>query len=88
MAERYKNFIDGRWVEAKSRKTFENRNPANRNDLIGLFPLSGPEDVHRAVSAAKMRSQIGAWCLRQSEEKSSSEWANSCASAKRKLLEP
>ena len=53
MAERYKNFIDGRWVEAKSRKTFENRNPANRNDLLGLFPLSGPEDVHWAVSAAK-----------------------------------
>jgi len=53
MAERYKNFIDGRWVEAKSRKTFENRNPANWNDLLGLFPLSDPEDVHRAVSAAK-----------------------------------
>ena len=53
MAERYKNFIDGRWVEAKSRKTFENRNPANRDDLMGLFPLSGPEDVHQAVSAAK-----------------------------------
>ena len=53
MAERYKNFIDGRWVVAKSRKTFENRNPANGNDLIGLFPQSGPEDVHQAVSAAK-----------------------------------
>ncbi len=53
MAEHYKNYIDGRWVEAKSRKTFENRNPANQNDLIGLFPLSGPEDVQRAVAAAK-----------------------------------
>ena len=53
MAEHYKNFIDGRWVVAKSRKTFENRNPANGNDLIGLFPQSGPEDVHQAVSAAK-----------------------------------
>jgi len=53
MAEHYKNFIDGHWVVAKSRKTFENRNPANGNDLIGLFPQSGPEDVHQAVSAAK-----------------------------------
>jgi acyl-CoA reductase-like NAD-dependent aldehyde dehydrogenase len=53
MAEHYKNYIDGRWIEAKSRKTFENRNSANKNDLIGLFPLSGPGGVHQAVSAAK-----------------------------------
>lgn len=53
MAERYKNYIDGKWVEAKSGRTFENRNPANRRDLIGLFPASDPEDVEAAVSAAK-----------------------------------
>ncbi|MBI3058197.1 MAG: aldehyde dehydrogenase family protein [Deltaproteobacteria bacterium] len=53
MAELYKNFINGKWVEAKSGKTFENRNPADRRDLIGLFPASGPEDVEEAVSAAK-----------------------------------
>ncbi|MBI2361702.1 MAG: aldehyde dehydrogenase family protein [Deltaproteobacteria bacterium] len=53
MAERYKNYIGGRWIEAKSGRTFENRNPANRRDLIGLFPASGAEDVDAAVSAAK-----------------------------------
>lgn len=53
MAERYKNYIDGKWVEAKSGRTFENRNPANRRDLIGLFPASDPEDVDAAASAAK-----------------------------------
>lgn len=53
MAELYKNFINGKWIEAKSGKTFENRNPADRRDLIGLFPASGPEDVEEAVSAAK-----------------------------------
>ncbi|MFQ5903350.1 MAG: aldehyde dehydrogenase family protein [Candidatus Binatia bacterium] len=53
MADLYKNYIDGRWVEARSGKTFENRDPANRHDLIGLFPASGPEDVDEAVSAAK-----------------------------------
>jgi aldehyde dehydrogenase (NAD+) len=53
MAGLYKNYIDGRWVEAKSGKTFENRNPANRHDLIGLFPASGLEDVDHAVNAAK-----------------------------------
>ncbi len=53
MAELYKNFINGEWIEAKSGKTFENRNPADRRDLIGLFPASGPEEVEEAVSAAK-----------------------------------
>lgn len=53
MADLYKNYIDGRWVEAKARRTFEDRNPAQRNDLIGFFPRSGPEDVDAAVQAAK-----------------------------------
>jgi aldehyde dehydrogenase (NAD+) len=53
MADVFKNYIDGRWVAAKSEKTFENRNPADRNDLIGLFPASGREDVDGAVQAAK-----------------------------------
>ena len=53
MAQIFKNYINGNWVGARSGKTFENRNPANRNDLIGLFPASGPEDVDEAVRAAK-----------------------------------
>jgi aldehyde dehydrogenase (NAD+) len=48
----YRNFIGGEWVECASRETFENRNPADRDDLIGLFQKSGPEDVDRAVAAA------------------------------------
>src|SRR5207245_2633168 len=38
---------------------FENRNPADWNDLIGLFPKSGPEDVRRAVESA--RRGFAAW---------------------------
>jgi aldehyde dehydrogenase (NAD+) len=53
MADIHKNYIDGRWLQSKSGKTFENRNPADRNDLIGLFPASGPEDVEEAVTAAR-----------------------------------
>ena len=53
MADRFRNFIDGKWVEAKSGKTFDNRDPANRNDLIGLFPASGQQDVDDAVRSAK-----------------------------------
>ena len=47
------NFINGEWVPAASGKTFENRNPADRNDLVGVFADSGPEDVEQAVAAAR-----------------------------------
>ena len=59
MADRFKNHIGGNWVEAKSGETFENRNPANRNDLIGLFPLSDAADADEAVRAAK--SALATW---------------------------
>ena len=49
----YQNFINGEWVAAKSGKTMENRNPANTDEVIGVFPNSGPEDVNAAVEAAK-----------------------------------
>lgn len=48
----FKNYIDGEWVEPSSNKSFENRNPANADELIGLFPFSSEEDVNRAVEAA------------------------------------
>ena len=43
----------GEWVPAASGTTFENRNPADRDDLIGTFADSGPEDVEQAVAAAR-----------------------------------
>ena len=52
-AATYGNYIDGEWVPAASGKTFENRNPADRDDLIGAFADSGPEDVEKAVAAAR-----------------------------------
>src|SRR3981189_639894 len=49
----HKNFINGEWVEARPGRSFENRNPANREELIGIFPSSTQEDVNDAVEAAK-----------------------------------
>src|ERR1700745_2743184 len=49
----YKNFIDGEWVEASTGETFENRNPADTRDVIGIFQRSGKADVDAAVDAAK-----------------------------------
>ncbi len=48
-----KNYINGQWVASASGETFENLNPADRGELIGLFPKSGPEDVNAAVAAAR-----------------------------------
>ncbi len=53
MAKDYYNFINGKFVPARSGKFYENRNPADTDDLIGIFPASGPEDVADAVIAAK-----------------------------------
>jgi alpha-ketoglutaric semialdehyde dehydrogenase len=49
----YKNFINGEWVESVTGQAFENVNPADRNELVGLFPKSNSEDVDHAVAAAK-----------------------------------
>ena len=49
----FKNFIDGEWVESSSGETFENRNPADTRDLVGIFQKSNKADVNAAVDAAK-----------------------------------
>jgi alpha-ketoglutaric semialdehyde dehydrogenase len=49
----FKNFINGEWVEARGGKVLEDRNPANTDELVGMFPASGPEDVTLAVESAK-----------------------------------
>lgn len=53
MTDPYGNYIDGAWAPATSGKTFENRNPADASDLVGRFADSGPEDLERAVTAAR-----------------------------------
>jgi len=51
------NYIDGRWLRAKSGKTFPDINPANKGEVIGLFPESGPQDIDLAVEAAERAFQ-------------------------------
>ncbi len=57
-AKHYKNLIGGKWLAAGSRKTFENRNPADTSDIVGVFPASGKSDVDAAVAAAKEAFKI------------------------------
>ena len=50
---KFKNFIGGKWQDAKEGKTYRNVNPADTSDVIGEFPSSTPADVDEAVQAAK-----------------------------------
>ena len=49
----FKNFVNGEWVESRSGKAYENRNPANTDELVGMFVASAKEDVDAAVEAAR-----------------------------------
>ena len=57
--ERVKNYINGKWVDSRSGETFDSINPANRDEVIGIVPKSGREDVDQAVKAA--REAYEAW---------------------------
>jgi alpha-ketoglutaric semialdehyde dehydrogenase len=49
-ARTYGNYIDGRWIE--SGPTFENRNPADHEEVVGLFIKGSPGDMEAAAAAA------------------------------------
>jgi aldehyde dehydrogenase (NAD+) len=57
----YQNFIAGEWVPAADGGTHENRNPADTNDCVGVFPSSTEKDVTRAIDAA--REAFKSWRL-------------------------
>jgi alpha-ketoglutaric semialdehyde dehydrogenase len=49
----YYNYLDGEWAPSASGQVFENRNPANTDDLVGVFQQSSRNDVARAIEAAR-----------------------------------
>jgi alpha-ketoglutaric semialdehyde dehydrogenase len=54
-----RNFINGHWVESRSGRTIERRNPANWQDVTSLAPLSTRQEVREAIAAA--RAAFPAW---------------------------
>ena len=48
----YRMFVDGEWVDARSGRTFEVRNPAT-GEPMATVPDAAAEDVDRAVKAAR-----------------------------------
>jgi alpha-ketoglutaric semialdehyde dehydrogenase len=53
MAKTFRNFIGGEWVAPAEGRYFQNRNPADTDDLIGRFPDSTARDVDAAVRSAQ-----------------------------------
>ncbi|WP_395310041.1 aldehyde dehydrogenase family protein [Mycobacterium sp. AMU20-3851] len=53
-------YIDGQWVEALSGRRFDTVDPATER-VITTVPHSGPEDVDRAVTAARRAFESGPW---------------------------
>jgi acyl-CoA reductase-like NAD-dependent aldehyde dehydrogenase len=49
----FKNLIDGQWVDAGDGATFEDRNPASKDVVLGTFPSATRQDVQKAIAAAQ-----------------------------------
>ena len=47
----FSNYINGEWID--SPKHIENRNPANPDEIVGLFAKGTAQDVERAAEAAQ-----------------------------------
>jgi len=52
--------INGKWVSAKSGKTFQSLNPANE-EVLAEVAEAGPEDIDEAVKAARKAFEEGPW---------------------------
>jgi alpha-ketoglutaric semialdehyde dehydrogenase len=48
-----RNFINGQWVESRSKQTIERRNPANLQEVTSVSPMSSRDDMREAIRAAK-----------------------------------
>ena len=53
------NYIDGNWVGAGDGSTFEQRNPANLDEVTGVWPKGTREDASQAIEAA--HGAFGDW---------------------------
>jgi alpha-ketoglutaric semialdehyde dehydrogenase len=52
-AQLCRNYIGGKWVESKSTKIVERRNPADHDEVVATIPLSTREEMKEAIAAAK-----------------------------------
>ena len=64
----YQMYINGEWVASKSTKTFPVYDPSTE-EVIAQVPDAGPDDVNRAVAAAKAAFEEGPWATTTAQER-------------------
>ncbi|HZA34719.1 MAG TPA: aldehyde dehydrogenase family protein, partial [Vicinamibacterales bacterium] len=60
MSDTFRNFIGGAWVGSSSGRTFETRNPADTDEVIGSYPESDAAVAREAIEAARKAQPIWA----------------------------
>jgi acyl-CoA reductase-like NAD-dependent aldehyde dehydrogenase len=68
-----KLFIGGRWVDSTSGKTFDTIDPAT-GEVLARVAEAGPEDVDRAVAAARKSFDSGVWRSLPPAERAKALW--------------
>jgi betaine-aldehyde dehydrogenase len=68
MTESVLNYINGEWLPAASGQTFASFNPAT-GEQVASAAESGPEDVERAVLAARAAFDAGEWSRRPGKDR-------------------
>ena len=81
----YKNFIDGEWVESSTGETFENRNPADTRDVVGIFQKSANPTWTPPSKPRKTPLPSGDWFPPPAAPKSSSAPPKCCWSARKNI---
>src|SRR5579871_1883369 len=64
----YQLYINGEWTDSASKKTFRVYDPSTE-EVIAQVPDAGPEDVNRAVAAAKAAFDDGPWATTTAQER-------------------
>ncbi|GAB3672061.1 2,5-dioxovalerate dehydrogenase [Halopiger thermotolerans] len=67
MAERYHNYVDGRWTRSETGETFETTNPAAPTEVVAEYEQSSAEDANAAVEAAAAAQ--GEWATTPAPER-------------------
>src|SRR6202789_1424548 len=73
LAKELKLFIDGKWVAAKSGKTFPVEDPATE-ETITHAPAGDKADIDLAVAAARRAFETGPWSRISPAERSRLVW--------------
>jgi betaine-aldehyde dehydrogenase len=64
----YQLYINGEWSDSASKKTFPVFDPSTE-EVIAQAPDAGPEDVNRAVAAARAAFDNGPWATTTAQER-------------------